>query len=55
MTPSNRFLTALQSPRPLLSDGAMGTILHQRGVTFEDCFDRLNLSQPAVVGEVHRE
>ncbi len=51
----NRFLTALQSPRPLLSDGAMGTILHQRGITFEDCFDRLNLTQPAVVGEVHRE
>ncbi|MBN1373541.1 MAG: bifunctional homocysteine S-methyltransferase/methylenetetrahydrofolate reductase [Anaerolineaceae bacterium] len=55
MTPANRFLTALQSPRPLLSDGAMGTMLHQRGITFEDCFDRLNLTQPAVVAEVHRE
>ncbi len=55
MSLPNRFLAALQSPRPLLSDGAMGTTLHQRGITFEDCFDRLNLTQPAVVGEVHRE
>jgi methionine synthase / methylenetetrahydrofolate reductase(NADPH) len=40
---------------PLLSDGAMGTILHQRGISFVDCFDSLNLSNPALVGEIHRE
>ncbi len=38
----------------LLLDGAMGTVLHTRGVTFDKCFDALNLSEPAFVGEVHR-
>lgn len=45
----------LQTPSPLLSDGAMGTVLHQRGVNFEDCFDGLNLSSPALIAEVHHE
>ncbi|HEY9077518.1 MAG TPA: bifunctional homocysteine S-methyltransferase/methylenetetrahydrofolate reductase [Anaerolineaceae bacterium] len=44
----------LKSARPLISDGAMGTILHQRGVGFEECFDALNLKNPALVAEVHR-
>jgi methionine synthase / methylenetetrahydrofolate reductase(NADPH) len=42
----------LQSP--LLSDGAMGTVLHQRGVSFDVCFDELNIVNPALVGEIHR-
>ncbi|MEA4910028.1 MAG: bifunctional homocysteine S-methyltransferase/methylenetetrahydrofolate reductase [Chloroflexi bacterium] len=41
--------------RPVLFDGAMGTVLNQRGVEFNHCFDELNLAQPALVGEVHRE
>jgi methionine synthase / methylenetetrahydrofolate reductase(NADPH) len=43
-----------QMHTPLLSDGAMGTVLHQRGVSFEVCFDELNLTNPALVGEIHR-
>ncbi len=39
---------------PLLGDGAMGTQLHARGVSFERCFDELNLTQPRLVEEVHR-
>ncbi len=39
---------------PLLADGAMGTMLHTHGVQFDKCFDELNLSQPAVVAEIHR-
>lgn len=39
---------------PLLADGAMGTMLHARGVSFETCFDELNLKQPALVAEIHR-
>lgn len=54
MTEPNAFLNLLASGRPLLSDGAMGTVLHQRGVSFDECFDALNISQPAVVGETHR-
>ncbi len=52
----NRFLAFLnQSNRPLVSDGAMGTVLHQRGVGFDECFDALNLTHPALVAEIHRE
>jgi hypothetical protein len=40
---------------PLLADGAMGTLLFQRGIPFERCFDELNLSQPGLVEQVHRE
>ncbi|MCX6038222.1 MAG: homocysteine S-methyltransferase family protein, partial [Chloroflexi bacterium] len=39
----------------LLADGAMGTMLNARGISFEKCFDELNLTNPAVVAEVHRE
>lgn len=39
----------------LLADGAMGTVLHGRGVGFDQCFDELNITSPAVVAEVHRE
>lgn len=38
----------------LLADGAMGTMLHSRGVSFDQCFDELNLSNPQAVAEVHR-
>jgi len=50
-----KFLELLDaSPKPLLADGAMGTLLHARGVGFDQCFDELNLTDPAVVGEIHR-
>ena len=39
---------------PLLGDGAMGTQLHARGVSFERCFDELNLTEPRIVEEIHR-
>ena len=45
----------IKSGKPLLSDGAMGTMLHQRGIAFEGCFDALNLSQPGLVADLHRE
>jgi methionine synthase / methylenetetrahydrofolate reductase(NADPH) len=49
------FLSLLAgSKTPLLSDGAMGTLLNARGINFEDCFDALNLTRPALVGEIHR-
>ena len=37
----------------LVADGAMGTMLYDRGVFINRCFDELNLSQPALVKEVH--
>jgi hypothetical protein len=41
--------------RPLLCDGAMGTLLYARGITFEQCFDELNLTQPERIAGIHRE
>jgi methionine synthase / methylenetetrahydrofolate reductase (NADH) len=34
-------------------DGAMGTMLYSRGMFVNVCYDELNLSQPALVQEVH--
>ena len=51
---TSKFLTLLQA-QTLLADGAMGTMLHARGVGFDKCFDELNLTNPAAVAEVHRE
>ena len=41
--------------RTLLADGAMGTMLHARGISFDKCFDELNLTNPAAVADIHRE
>jgi len=41
--------------RPLLCDGAMGTLLYTRGVTYEKCFDELNLTQPELIQRVHED
>ncbi|MGC9395630.1 MAG: homocysteine S-methyltransferase family protein, partial [Anaerolineae bacterium] len=50
-----KLLTLLEeAPGPILTDGAMGTMLHGRGASFGACFDELNLSNPALVGEIHR-
>ncbi|MBK9600319.1 MAG: bifunctional homocysteine S-methyltransferase/methylenetetrahydrofolate reductase [Anaerolineales bacterium] len=43
------------SQNTLLADGAMGTMLHTRGVNFDKCFDELNLTKPAAVADIHRE
>jgi methionine synthase I (cobalamin-dependent)/5,10-methylenetetrahydrofolate reductase len=49
------FLEDLKSSRqPFIADGAMGTMLHQRGQGFQHCFDLLNLTQPSLVAEIHR-
>jgi methionine synthase I (cobalamin-dependent) len=48
------FLDALDA-RVLVCDGAMGTMLYSRGVFLNRCFDELNLTQPRLVAEVHRE
>ncbi len=53
--PSNTFISTLDSGRPLLADGAMGTLLYERGIHFDRCFDELNLSQPDLVAGIHRE
>jgi len=39
----------------ILCDGAMGTLLYERGVPFDSCFDQVNLSHPSLVVDIHRE
>jgi len=52
----SKFLLKLrEATRPIVTDGAMGTLLHERGVEMDACFDELNLTQPAVVAEIHRD
>ena len=41
--------------RPVLADGAMGTLLISRGIFINSCFDELNLSNPSLVLSVHEE
>ncbi|MCI0409594.1 MAG: homocysteine S-methyltransferase family protein, partial [Acidobacteria bacterium] len=48
------FLATLRE-RPLVSDGAMGTMLYAKGVMVNRCYDELNLSNPALVQSVHKE
>jgi homocysteine S-methyltransferase len=48
------FLEAL-ARGPLLFDGAMGSLLYERGVFLTRCYDELNLSQPELISGVHRD
>src|SRR5918994_6381852 len=48
------FAEALAS-RVLVCDGAMGTMLYARGIFLNRSFDELNLTQPDLVAEVHKE
>ncbi|MBI2525731.1 MAG: bifunctional homocysteine S-methyltransferase/methylenetetrahydrofolate reductase [Candidatus Rokubacteria bacterium] len=41
--------------RPLLGDGAMGTMLYSRGVSLDACFDVLNVNEPKLVQAIHAE
>ncbi len=41
--------------RPVLADGAMGTVLYARGVFINRCFDELNLSDPGMILAIHEE
>jgi homocysteine S-methyltransferase len=55
MAEKRTFKELLSGKAPILSDGAMGTLLHARGISGEACFELLNLKQPALVAEVHRD
>lgn len=54
MIKENKFRKKISELKPILSDGAMGTVLHQRGIRFDECFDYLNITKPALVADVHR-
>ena len=39
----------------LFCDGAMGTYLNQKGISYSGNLDELCLSDPKLIGEIHRE
>jgi homocysteine S-methyltransferase len=46
------FLEKIEN-RPMVCDGAMGTMLYSKGIALTRCFEELNLSVPQLVKEVH--
>ncbi len=54
LTERERFQILLRR-RPLLLDGAMGTLLYSRGIPQRACLDELVLTRPEVVSAIHRE
>lgn len=52
----SRFREILEQTQiPLLGDGAMGTLLNSRGVSYEQCFEALNLNNPELIRSIHSE
>lgn len=40
---------------PLVFDGAMGTVMYEKGVFINACFDELNLTRPDFIKSIHKE
>ncbi len=39
----------------IVFDGGVGTYLYEKGIFINTCFDELNLTNPDIVREVHRD
>jgi homocysteine S-methyltransferase len=48
-------LLARLKQRPLLCDGAMGTLLYSKGIFINRCYDELNLAMPDLIREIHHD
>ncbi len=55
MQPRQTIVDRLRSRRPLLCDGAMGTMFYARGVFINRSYDELNLVEPLLVRELHED
>ena len=57
MLPNNPLETAKLNGVPLILDGAMGSMLHQRGFTAHPdlWMSKLNLTNPNIIFEIHKE
>ena len=49
------FRTRLSRPQTILFDGAMGTMLYERGIFLNRSFEEVCLSDPRLVVSIHRE
>ena len=43
------------SETPLVFDGAMGTVIYEKGVFINACYDELNLTNPNLIKSIHQE
>ncbi len=39
----------------VLLDGAMGSLIYEKGVFIDKCYDELNLSRPDLIRSIHEE
>ena len=39
----------------VLLDGAMGSLIYEKGVFIDKCYDELNLSRPDLIKSIHEE
>src|SRR3972149_3585654 len=51
---SENLLDTLRA-RIVVGDGAMGTMIYARGVSMDQSFAALNLTQPKLIEAIHRE
>ncbi|HEX9981773.1 MAG TPA: bifunctional homocysteine S-methyltransferase/methylenetetrahydrofolate reductase [Thermoanaerobaculia bacterium] len=49
------FIQAIADEHVYLFDGAMGTMLYAKGVFINKCYDELNVRNPEIVLDVHRQ
>lgn len=50
-----QFRKTLSGTEPILFDGAMATLLYERGIFINRSFDEVNLSSASLVEDIHRE
>ncbi len=55
MAPVSPAAALFRSARPILCDGAMGSMLYGRGIFINRCYDELNVTQPDLVRAIHQE
>jgi methionine synthase / methylenetetrahydrofolate reductase (NADH) len=55
MSSSDSTFVGALSARPVLCDGAMGTLLYSKGIFINRCYDELNLSQPELISGIHED
>ena len=49
------FRERLQNNEVVVFDGGVGTYLYEKGIFINTCFDELNITNPDIVKEVHRD
>lgn len=54
MPPAQNILDHMKQT-PLVFDGAMGTMIYQRGVFINTCYDEISLTNPTLISQIHRE